>query len=250
MESLTYHYAALGYDIYAPDMPGFGGSFDPDEATETIIKEQGTKWYCNLYAETFTNLGIWSKERGVHLLGHRSGVSLALELANLNPGVVRTLNMVGPSIMSVEEQNMMKNKLLHAFNEPVVSGAHLLATWQYLGRNGVTASGLSAEPPTSCTDEELALWQREVIDHIRAWKGRLQIYDAVFSQKTEELLRGIKCPSMACCARDDVLWLFFENSRKVRSDIVECEVLGSNFTIDRDVQGLVNVWTPFIETYQ
>lgn len=36
--------------------------------------------------------------------------------------------MVGPSIVSVEEQNMMKEKLLHAFNEPVVLGAHLLVT--------------------------------------------------------------------------------------------------------------------------
>jgi pimeloyl-ACP methyl ester carboxylesterase len=250
MELLTNHYAALDYDTYAPDMPGFGGSFDPDEATEKTIKEQGTKWYCNLYAEIFTTLGIWSKVRGAHLLGHHSGASLALELANLHPEVVRTLNMVGPSIMSIEEQNTMKEKLLHAFNKPVVSGAHLLATWQYLGRNGVTAAGLTTEPPVSCTSEELALWQREAIDHIRAWKGRLQIYSAVFSQQTEDVLRGVNCPTMACCAQDDVLWQFFENPEKVKSDVVVCEVLGSNFTVDRDVEGLVKIWTPFIEKHQ
>lgn len=149
--------------------------------------------------------------------------------------------------MSVQEQNKMKEKLLHAFNAPVPSGSHLLATWQYLGRNGVTASGLRTEPPTSCSDEELALWQREAIDHIRAWKGRLQIYGAVFSQKTEEVLRAVKCPAMVCCAQDDVLWSFFGDAKKLKSGVVECGVRGSNFSIDRDVEGLVGFWTPFIE---
>lgn len=43
MENLTTHYPTLDYDIYAPDIPGFGNSFDPNEATIISIEEQGTK---------------------------------------------------------------------------------------------------------------------------------------------------------------------------------------------------------------
>lgn len=33
--------------------------------------------------------------------------------------------------------------------------------------------------------ENLELFQREVIDHIRAWKGRNQIYGAIWDQDKE-----------------------------------------------------------------
>lgn len=76
------------------------------------------------------------------MLGHQSGASLAFEPANLNHEVVRTLNMVGPLIMSAEEQNMIKQKLLHASNEPVVPGAYLLITWHVV--RGMMYCGLYA----------------------------------------------------------------------------------------------------------
>ena len=69
----------------------------------------------------------------------------------------------------------------------------------------------------------------------------------MFSQKTEEVLAGTNCPVMVACARDDVLWPYFGNAKALKADVVECEVKGSNFSVDRDVQGLVEAWTPFIE---
>jgi alpha-beta hydrolase superfamily lysophospholipase len=50
MKTLIYHCTALDYDIYAQDMPGFGGSFHPNKVIETFTKEQSTKRYCNLCA--------------------------------------------------------------------------------------------------------------------------------------------------------------------------------------------------------
>jgi hypothetical protein len=53
----------------------------------------------------------------------------------------------------------------------VPDGSHLLKTWDYLRAMGV--------------GEDLELFQREAIDHIRAWKGRNQIYGAIWDQDKE-----------------------------------------------------------------
>jgi hypothetical protein len=60
----------------------------------------------------------------------------------------------------------------------------------------------------------------EAIDNSRAWKERLQIHRAVFNQKNAEMLSKVECPKVAYCARDEVLYPFFGNLRKVKSDIV------------------------------
>lgn len=157
--------------------------------------------------------------------------------------------MVGPSIMSLAERDDMKTKLLHAFNEPVASGEHLMATWQYLGQHGLTSNGVRAEPPSSCSGPDLALWQREALDHIRAWKGRMQIYAAVFGQDSESLLAKVSgsVKIMVCCAKDDVLWPYFRNAKTIREDVVEAVIGGSNWSVDRDTGGIVRVWTPFLQ---
>ncbi|OAL53723.1 alpha/beta-hydrolase [Pyrenochaeta sp. DS3sAY3a] len=218
---LMEHYSALDYACYAPDMPGFGNSFDPSAEDEELIKEQGTTWYCNIYITIFKELGIWNKKKGndggVHIMGHHSGAALALELAATYPDVVRSVCMIGPSVMSAAERGDMKAKLLRPFNEPVASGEHLMATWQYLGRHGLTSHGVRAEPPSSCSKADLALWQREALDHIRAWKGRMQIYAAVFEQDSEILLKKVdeNLKVMVCCAKDDVLWPYFGNAKRI-----------------------------------
>lgn len=84
-------------------------------------------------------------------------------------------------------------------------GMHLLVTWQYLDRNGVTVSGLSTEPSDILHRCRISAVTMEVIDNTRALKERLRIYGAVFNQKTEEVLRTVKCPTMTYFACDEVL---------------------------------------------
>lgn len=252
MVKLMEHYIVLGYEVYAPDMPGFGCSFDPTPADKAAIKEHGVTWYTNIYVQMFKELGIWQTRQhdngGVHILGHHSGAALALELGATYPEVVCSVCMVGPSIMPFAQRMEMKGKLLHAFNEPRASGEHLLSTWQYLGRHGLTSHGVSDSTPTACTTEDLLIWQREAIDHIRAWEGRMQIYEAVFSQDGEELLRQTNdtVNVMVCCAKDDILWPFFGNAKAIRSEVMEAVVEGSNWSVDRDTEGIFSAWTPFI----
>jgi hypothetical protein len=94
------------------------------------------------------------------------------------------------------------------------------------------------------------MWQRELLDHVRAWKGRLQIYGAVWSCDSETLFRQVQCPVLALCAKDDVLFEHLENVKKVKEgdDTVETGVVGgANFSVDRDVQGVIGFWKPFLE---
>jgi len=65
--------------------------------------------------------------------------------------------------------------------------------------------------------KELDLWQREVIDHVRAWKGRNLIYGAVWAQDAERIYAEVKCRILLMCARDDVLWKYFGFVKELRS---------------------------------
>jgi pimeloyl-ACP methyl ester carboxylesterase len=248
MMKLMLHFSSHGYPCYAPDMPGFGSSFDPSTSTVEEITQKGLVWYSELYAGVFCELGIWTKATGVHILGHHSGAALAPQLAAMFPDIVRSICLVGPTIVSEAERTVMREKFMVPFNTPDLSGDHLIKTWNYLGRMGVTCAGPCL--PTSCSDSDLELWQRELLDHVRAWKGRLQIYGAVWASDSEALIREVDCPILALCARDDVLFEHLGNVKKVKEGDTRVEIGvigGANFSVDRDTAGLLGFWEPFLE---
>ena len=81
-EKIMRQLCAKGYKCYAPDMPGFGGSFDPTpEAIEEIL-QQGTRWFVDVFMAAFRSLGIFDPGAStVHIIGHHSGACLASEIA-------------------------------------------------------------------------------------------------------------------------------------------------------------------------
>jgi pimeloyl-ACP methyl ester carboxylesterase len=249
MTKLMAHFSTLGYPCYAPDMPGFGSSFDPSPAEIDEITEKGLVWYCELYVSVFSELGLWDKKNGVHILGHHSGAALAPQLAVMFPDIVRSICLVGPTVVSEAERVIMRDTFMVPFNTPEPSGDHLIKTWNYLGRMGVTSAGACSSPPNSCSAEDLGLWQRELLDHVRAWKGRLQIYGAVWACDSEALIKQVQCPVLALCAKDDVLFEHLDNVRKARKGDSSVEVgivTGANFSVDRNVEGVVEFWKIFL----
>jgi pimeloyl-ACP methyl ester carboxylesterase len=233
-ESLMLLYAAQGYRCYAPDMPGFGGSFDPSEKDIKAIEAKGTMWYADIFMEVFGELCLRGprNQTKCHIIGHHSGAVLAVELAATRPDFVASICLVGPTITSAEERAAMKEIYFETFNQPRTDGSHLLKTWDYLGTIGI--------------GEDLSLWQREAIDHIRAWKGRNLIYGAVWAQKSEELYLSASCPILLLCAKDDVLWKFFDHVKALRPGVQATEIEGGNFEPDRDVNGIEKVWSDFL----
>ncbi|KAK5123605.1 hypothetical protein LTR85_002643 [Meristemomyces frigidus] len=234
-EKLMSHYAVQGFAGYAPDMPGFGQSFDPTEEDVKAIHEQGTKWFTDIFLTVFEKLGICngaSSSSPPHIIGHHSGASLATQIAATNPQMLASICLVGATVIGYEERLAMKALFLTTFNEPVPDGSHLLKTWEYLDNMGI--------------GDDLALRQREVIDHVRAWRGRNLIYGAVWDQDSEGLFKQVQCPVLVLCARDDVLWSHADNVKRVKPDAkFSSEIKGANFSLDLDVEGIVGEWDAF-----
>jgi pimeloyl-ACP methyl ester carboxylesterase len=234
-DSLMLLNAANGYVCYAPDMPGFGGSFDPSDEAIKEIETKGTVWYAGIFMEVFTQIGLLEPgtRTKCHIIGHHSGAVLAMELAATHPHFVASICLVGPTVMTEEERAAMKEIYFKTFNEPVRDGSHLLKTWEYLGNMGI--------------GEDMSLWQREAVDHIRAWKGRNLIYGAVWAQESEELYKRLECPILLMCAADDVLWKYFGSVKALRPEVEAVEIGGGNFEPDRDVGGIQEAWSKFLE---
>lgn len=229
-ESLMLRYASVGYKCFAPDMPGFGSSWDPSDHDVARIEAEGTAWYASVFMEAFQNIGIVGP---CHIVGHHSGAVLAVELAATKPEFVKSICLVGPTVMSAEERAAMKEIYFKPFNEPQMDGAHLMKTWEYLGSMGV--------------GEDLNLWHREFVDHARAWRGRTLIYGSVWAQESEAMYKMVTCPILLMCARDDVLFKYFSHIQGLKAGVEAVEITGGNFEPDRDVDGIQASWTAFIE---
>jgi pimeloyl-ACP methyl ester carboxylesterase len=234
--SLMGTYASLGYACFAPDMPGFGSSFDPVSDPPDIA------WYIDLYMAIFSPHPAFSRGNGgCHLYGHHSGAVIAVEWATLHPQFIKSITLHGPVLMEKEKREEMRSKVTVPFNKPVSDGSHLTKVWEYLQAHG----GLRADG-----EEGLEILQMEALNHIRAWRGRIQIYNCVWDHDGPKLFRQVKCPVLALCARDDVLWGSFGAVRELRPDdelVQVAEVRGSNFGPATAPESMVEVFTPFLE---
>jgi hypothetical protein len=117
--------------------------------------------------------------------------------------------------MSASEHAAIKEIYFLPFNEPVTDGSHLLKTWEYL-------KGMGA-------GENLGLWQRELLDHVRAWKGRNLIYGAVWGEDAEKIYANIKCRILLMCARDNILRMYFGFVIGLRPEAKKVEIEGKNW---------------------
>lgn len=213
------HFIELGYSSYAPDMPGFGGSFD------TIEDPTGISWYADLYLTVFEAIPEFIN--GCHVVGHHSGGIIGTEMNISNPDFVRSLSIVGPAIMSEAERNEMRQHFLFPFNKPIMDGSHLLKTWDY-----VSAS------ENQIPREETELLHRETLDHVRAWRGRSQIYSCVWDYDSITSFRKINCPILTLCAKDDVLWPYIHYVKELRPEVKTVDIIGANFGLDRGAEDI------------
>jgi pimeloyl-ACP methyl ester carboxylesterase len=177
--------------------PRFGNSYDIDYKPDGII----------YYVEKVM-LGVkdWGLSK-FHVLGHHSGASIATELAAVHGDKVLSLTIVGPALLTPEEQvaHLKEENLTESsvpFNKPVADGSHLLKTWDILLTNG---------------EWDPEVLHGQTLDALRAWKGRLQIYTNVFSQPALEVLGQVKCPVLGICAPDDSLFPKFGRLKEIVS---------------------------------
>ncbi len=209
-----------GRPCYAFDTPGFGGSYDPESVPDI-------GYYVGVMSEALSGVGI---ER-FHLCGHHTGACVAVELAAEHPQQVVSLAMFGPVQLTRAERDEFRKHFSTPF-APNRDGSYLQQTWDYL-------AGLGA-------DRRLDLHHREVVDTLRAWRGRVQAYNAVWDQDFPALMERVECPILLMCSRDDVLWPYFERAVQARPDARAEVVRGANFEPDLDPEGCVRAYEAFL----
>ena len=209
-----------GRRCIALDTPGFGGSYDPEEVPDI-------GYYAQVMTEALDALGV----RQFHLCGHHTGSCIAVEMGAELSARVLSLAMFGPVQLTQEERDSFRSHFSTPF-APTADGSYLQQTWDYL-------AGLGA-------DKALDLHHREVVDTLRAWHGRVQAYSAVWEQDFPALLDRVECPLLFLCARDDVLWPYFERAAQACPDALLQVVQGANFEPDLDAASSARAYEAFL----
>jgi pimeloyl-ACP methyl ester carboxylesterase len=192
--------------IYAFDTPGFGGSFDPDGMPEM-------KGYALMLLEAIKSLGFDK----VHLFGHHTGASIAIEIATEDADRCASLMMIGPVVLTAEERQAFGGVYPQPF-ELQKDGSHLKIMWDYVASIG--------------GDSTLELHHRELVDTARAWQGHIKVYTKIWDQDFSALYAKVAVPMLIMCAEKDILWPMFERAKEMRPDAVATVIPGSNFQPD------------------
>ncbi|KAE9362809.1 alpha/beta-hydrolase [Stipitochalara longipes BDJ] len=216
-QSMMKQYAARGHDCFAPDMPGFGASYDL--ATDPT----STRYYVDIWMNFIRHL----KLPKMHLIGHHSGSAHAMEMAAVYPDEIYNVALSGPALMSEEEQAASFKAIGGEWSKPKEDGSHLMKVWNTL--NGPLW-------------DTLELKNHEVIDALRAWKGRDQAYGVSFVQPKLKYFKSITIPILAMCSKDDVLWPCFHYCKELQPE-ARCEVTKGNlFENSKEIEGSISYY--------
>lgn len=209
--------------LYAMDTPGFGGSFDPPEASQPAISD-----YAAWLLEAIDSLGI----KQFHLAGHHTGACIGVEIAARHPDRVASLTMIGPVPLTAEER-LEFSKYFGTPFQPNVSGSYLLENWEYLRNLGAHADPL--------------LINREMSDQLRAWWGRVQSYKAVWNHDFVAAYKKVTCPLLIGAADEDVLAPYLDRAKEMRPDAKVMRISGANFEPDLDTEGVSSSISAFLD---
>ena len=209
------------HSTYAIDTPGFGQSFNPNHVP---TMEEYSGWLM----ETIQSFSI---DR-LHLFGHHTGSSMAVQIAHDHPDLITSLTLIGPFIATFEEKEEMR-KVISSDWGPVEDGSHLMTVWRLVG-NDLGAKG------------NIELHHREMLDALRAHASAHQTHEALWEYDFMKFFKSIKCPMLVMCAPDDVMYPFFHRANKLRPDSVSIEIKGKNLEPDLDPDAITEHFKSFI----
>ncbi len=210
---------AQNYWLIAPDTPGFGNSFQPNN--------QATIPFC---AQT-----IYEFLQGLHintcwLFGHHTGAAIALQIATNYPGMVQKLVLSGPPLLSDTQITQLERNLhpLRLFE----NGRHLQQTWQHIQKKDPTAS--------------VELVQRETLLMLQAGKSYHDAYHAVFAQDTAAQLAALRCPTLVLSGENDSLHASLEPAFDLlENGSMQIIPHAGTFICDQQPQILAKILTDF-----
>ena len=214
------------YHMIAPDFPGYGNSFVPENVPDI-------GYYSDAIIEGLNTMGIID----FHLFGHHTGGGIALDMAVRFPDRVKSLSIVGPVYISEEERVDLRAITTELVDQltPKADGSHLLAGWKMLEIYGAHAS--------------VELHHREALIHLKAWKGCRQAFNAIVNQDFAGMFDRVSGPLLILCSPDDVLWPYFVKAREARPDAESVIIKGRDYECDLDPDGVANAVHLFLQKH-
>jgi pimeloyl-ACP methyl ester carboxylesterase len=164
--------------LFAPDTPGFGGTFFPPQPA-TI------EMYAQVLHEAATNFGF----ANCFVFGHHTGASIAVQMEFDQPGFARKMILSGPPYLTEAQRAGLRVSIT-----PIVvqeDGAHLLTLWQRLRAKDATAP--------------LSLTHREFLLNLHAGKRYHEAYLAVCEHDFNGQLAALNCPVLVMAGEHDTL---------------------------------------------
>ena len=211
------------YQVYALDTPGFGASFDPDGGLAMTD-------YATWVAHAAEALDV----QGAHWLGHHTGANIALQVAREYPELVASLMLMGVTYLSFEEREAFRPAFQTVFS-PQADGRHLQQNWDWVNLLAVT-------------DDALQPLHQEFLDTTRAYKGRVQAFDAVWDQDVPYLLTCVTQPMLLMCAEDEMLFEYFPAMLEAVPTARQATFRGGTFAPELDVERLATAVTEFVDS--
>ena len=211
------------FHCVAPDLPGFGESFDPPEFTSISALTQ--------YVMEFVDaLGV---DR-FHAFGNHTGAGMAAEMASLYPERVLSCTMIGALLLTEEQAAPYRDEFSGSVG-PSHDAEYLKITWDYIYNLG--------------GERDLDNMNDEFSAALRAWKVRGMIYRCVWDYPFDQFIKGIRCPTLLMCAPDDVLYLGHQNTAKAMPRAKAIDISGTNFEPYLDPEGVSRGLREFLEEH-
>jgi pimeloyl-ACP methyl ester carboxylesterase len=164
--------------LFAPDTPGFGGTFFPPERATM-------EFYAAVLHEAATNFGLAS----CFVFGHHTGASIAVQMENDHPGFARKMILSGPPYLTEQQRAELRASIA-----PIVlqeDGAHLTKLWQRLRAKDQSAP--------------LSLTHREFLLNLHAGARYHEAYLAVCAHDFNTQLAALNCPVLVMAGDNDTL---------------------------------------------
>ena len=211
---------ALPNRLVAPDMPGFGASFAPQGWP--TLEHYGTWLFAALEA-----LGVGQ----MHLFGHHTGASLAVEMARQHPERVLSLMLCGPVCFTSAEKLAFRADFEKAL-APDAQGLHLLENWRYCADHN---AGLAPE-----------VIHDQVIDMLIAWRARPQAYVAVAGHDFDSAFLAVHAPVLILSSPGDYFEDHVSRCLALRPGTPVTTIRGGNLATELDPAGAAEAIAGFL----
>lgn len=199
------------YFVVAPDMPGYGQSYDPDDVSSF-------SYYTRALTEAIDNVGV----NDAHIVGHHTGAGVAVELATDAPDRTKSVTLIGPPYFSQEERERLLDEVYGDTPIPPLDedGEYLLEHWEMFEGQ----------------DASVEVKHEMLIDALVAREGTRKSVTVGRDQDLPTLFGSIEAPRLLMAARDDVLWDAFQRAREDHPDVPAVEIEGGDWEPLLDAQ--------------